>query len=116
MVNEAQKKDIDTRSVQVESTAERARRTTRAQCPLLGHIRPSSYVANRPHFPHPFDPAWMAKPTTRLRHGLSTGPSGDDSLLEAPAGVPTQRDHEKNSRAQVTTQRIRPKTSRARLE
>ena len=74
---------------EVESTSERARGTTGARCPLLGHLRPRSYVADRPPFPHSFDPAWMAKPSTRLRHGLSTGPSRDASLHEASAGLPS---------------------------
>ena len=42
MVDVTQTADQDTRSVQVESTPQRARWAASAQCSLLGHLCPSS--------------------------------------------------------------------------
>ena len=94
-------KDQDARSVQMESLPQRTRRATRTWCSLLGHLRPSSDLSNRPLFPHPFHPAWLAKPTTRLRHGLSPGPSGNDTLHDAFTVLQTQRDQLENTRTQL---------------
>ena len=91
-------KDQNTRSVQMESPPQCARRATRTWCSLLGHLLPSRNMANCPPFPHTFRPAWMAKSSTRFRHGLSPGPSGNAALDEASAGLQTQRDHQENSR------------------
>ena len=67
-------------------------------------------------FSHTFTHTWVAKSSTRFRHGLSPGPSGNAALHEASTGIQTQRYHQENSRAEVTTQCVWPETSRARVE
>ena len=111
-----QTKDQHTRSIQMESLPQCAWRATRTWCSLLGHLCPSSDLANCPPFPHPFHPDWLAKLTTQLCHGLSPGPSGNATLHEASARLQTQQDHQENTRPQTTVQCIWPKTSRACVE
>ena len=50
LVDETQTKDQDARSVQMESPPQHARSATRTWCSLLGHLRPSSDLANSPAF------------------------------------------------------------------
>ena len=116
LVNVMQTTHQNTRSVQMESSPQRARQAARAWRSLLGHLRTSSDLADCPLFSHPFHPPWLAKPATRLRHGISPGPSADATLHEAPAGLQSQRNNQEDTRTQATTQRIRPKTDRACVE
>ena len=58
----------------MEGPTQRAWRPTSPWCPLLGHLRPSRDMANSETFLNPFLDPWMAKPPTRLCHGLSSGP------------------------------------------
>ena len=89
---------------------------TRTRCSLLGHLCPSSDLANHPLFPYPFYPARMAKPTTRLRYRLSAGPRTNAALHEASARIQAQWDHQENTCAQTPSQCIWPKTSRTCVE
>ena len=106
----------DAGGLQVESPLKCSRRATRTRCSLLGYLRPSSNMANRAPIPYTFHSAWLAKSPTRLRHGLSTGPSRDASIHEAAARLQAQRDHEEDARTQTPTQCIWPKTSWTSVE
>ena len=67
-------------------------------------------------FPYPFHSAWLAKSPTRLRYGLSTGPSRNASLYEATTRIQTQWDHKEDTRTETPTQRLWPKTSQTSVE
>ena len=100
----------------MEGQLERPWRTTRTWRSLLGHLCPSSDLANCTPLPYPFHSAWLAKSPTRLRDGLSSGPSRNASLYEAAARLQAQRDHKEDARTQTPTQCIWPKTSRTSVE
>ena len=100
----------------MESPPQCAQRAARAWGSLMGHLRPSGDLANSLLFPHPIYPTWLAKPATRLRHGLSPGPSGNATIHETPAGLQTQWDNQEDTRAQATMQHIWARTGRACVE
>ena len=90
----------------MEGLTECAWRATRTWGPLLGHLCPSRNMANRALFPYLFHSAWLAKPPTRLRDGLSTGSCRKASLHEATARIQAQRDHQEDTRTQTPAQYI----------
>ena len=108
--------DQDTRSVQVESPPQCARWAARARRSLLGHLRPSSDLADRKIFSHFIHPTGLAKQATRLRHGIPPGPHGNATIHAAPAGLQTQWDDQEDTRAQTTMKHIWPKTSKPCVE
>ena len=109
-------KNQNSGGLQVEGLLECPWRATRTWRSLLGHLRPSSDMANRTPLPYPFHSAWLAKSPTRLRDGLSSGPSRNASLHEATTRIQTQWDYKEDTRSETTTQHIWPKTSRTSVE
>ena len=51
----------------MEGPAQRPWQPTGSGCPLLGHLCPSSDMANSATLFDPFTHTWMEKPPTRLR-------------------------------------------------
>ena len=58
----------------MEGPTEHAWRPVSSRCSLLGHICTSSHLADCETIFDPFTYPRMAKPPTRLCHGLSSGP------------------------------------------
>ena len=70
LVHAAQVPHQNARSVQMESTLECARRTTRTWHALLGHLCPGSDMANHQVLPDTVHPPWMAQSPIRFCHGI----------------------------------------------
>ena len=66
----------------MESSSQCPRRTVRTWRPLLGHLRASGDLADRPPVLNPVPPPWLAKSATRFRHGIPSGACRDASLHE----------------------------------
>ena len=100
----------------MESSPQRARWAARARRSLLGHLRPYRDLADCVIFSHSIHPPWLAKQTTRLRHGIPSGPSGNATIHEAPTGLQTQRNDQEDTRAQATMKHIWPTPGRPCVE
>ena len=109
-------KDQDTRGVQVESVPQCPRGTTRTWCPLLGHLCPSSDLANSEGLPDPVHPSRMAKLPTRFCHGIPTSACRNAALRAVAAGLQAQRDDKEDTCSQVDMHCIWPEASWPCLE
>ena len=100
----------------MEGTTECPWWTTGAWRTLLGHLCPSSDMANGTPFLDSLHPTGMAKSPTGFRHGIPTSASRDATLYAVAARVPTPRDDKKNTRPKINMQRVRAETGWLHLE
>ena len=100
----------------MESMAKCPWGTARTWCSLLGHLCPSSDMANGEVFPNPVHPSGMAQSPTQFCHGISAS-TGRDATLHAPTKrVQKKRDELKVPHPQVNMQCLWPEASRMGLE
>ena len=100
----------------MEGSTERAWRQARSRCSLLGHLRTRSDLADCASFFDPFSYPQMAKPPTRLCHGLSPDPCGNAAVHAFAPGIQTRRNVMKDTRTQVGAQCVWTKASRSCME
>ena len=91
-------------------------RTTGAWRALLGHLRPTSDLADSMPVPDYLHPPRMAKSPTGLRNGIPSSASRDAALHAVAARVPMPRDDKKNTRPKTYTQHVRAETGWLCLE
>ena len=116
MVNASQTTNLDTRAVQVEGMPECPWRTTGTCHTLLGHLRPSSDMANGTLFLDSLHPPGMAKSPTGFRHGIPSSARRDAALYAVAARVPAQWDDKKNTCTKTHMQRVWAETGWPHLE
>ena len=100
----------------MEGPTQRAWQPTSPWCPLMGHLRPSSDMANSETLFNPIHDPWVAKPPTRLRHGLSSGPRRNAAVHTEAPGIQARRHVEKDTSTQIGEQRVRTEASGSCME
>ena len=82
-------------------TAQRPWRPTSTWCPLLGHLRPSSDMANRETLPDPLPHTRVEEPPTRLCYGLHLSPCLNTAIHAVAPGIQARRGISQNTCPQI---------------
>ena len=100
----------------MEGPAQRPWRPRSPWCTLLGHLRPSSDMANGATLLDPVTHTWMEEPPTRLCYGLSSGPCRNAAIHAVAPRIQARRDHTQNTFPQIGAQRLWAKAGRSCME
>ena len=100
----------------MKGLAQLAWRPASPWCPLLGHLRPSTDMANCETLSDSIPYTLMAKPPTRLCHGLSSSPCRNAAVHAFAPGIQMQRNIKKTTHPQVGVQRVRAKAGMSCME
>ena len=100
----------------MEGLTERAWRPASSRCSLLGHLRSSCDLADCETIHDPFTYPPMAKPPTRLCHGLSSSPCRNATVHAFTPRILTRRNVTKDPCTQVGAQCVWAKASRPCME
>ena len=82
----------------------------------MGHLRPSSDMANGAPFLDSLHPPRLAKSPTGFRHGIPSSACRDASLYAVTTRVPMPWDDKKNTCPKINMQHVWAETGRPRLE
>ena len=100
----------------MEGPAQHAWRPASSRCSLLGHLRSHSDLAHHEiFFDFVTDPR-VAKSTTRLCHGLSTGPRRNAIVHAFAPGVQMRRNIKEDACTQVGAQCLQTEAGRSCME